>query len=297
MAETRIVPSFNETGLASVITEVALAILGLKNKTFSPSGTAVVIAPYLAMTARHVIEGHWRDFEIGPLIHSKSTGGFSLQCFQVLKAGGSGALWDVTRLWLSPHTDIAYLRLQPASKTAQTHRWRGVRLNLLPPRVGERVSAFGYAASSVTLDQRRDELLWKDSPSTSRGEVIEIHEKFRDTGFMKFPCFRVNARFDPGMSGGPVFNKSGLVCGVICSSLPPTESDGEHVSYCASLWPGMATVIDMDRQGFELGMQYPVLDLAKDGFLKAEGWEHVRLIDWQGSSLIRTVGLRTKRVR
>jgi hypothetical protein len=149
------------------------------------------------MTAKHVVEGHWRDFEINPLIEGESTGSFSLQCFQVLEEGVSAALWDVTRLWLSPHTDIAYLRLQPASKTAQSHRWRRVRLNLLPPWVGERVSAFGYAASSVTLDESRGALLWKDSPSTSSGKVIEIHHKFRDMGFMKFPCFRVNARDPP----------------------------------------------------------------------------------------------------
>jgi V8-like Glu-specific endopeptidase len=294
MGEVRIVPSFKETGLASGITEFALAILARRGNNFSPSGTAVAIAPNLAMTAKHVVEGHWRYFEDSPLVNRESKGSFSVQCFQVLEQGASGALWVATRFWLSPHTDIAYLGLRPASKTAQAHRWRGLRMNLLPPRIGERVSAFGYAASEVSFKQRGevDELLWKDSPSTSIGEVIEIHPAFRDTGSLKFPCFRVNARFDPGMSGGPVFNESGLVCGIICSNLPPAEADGEHVSYCASLWPGMATVIDMNRQGFEPGVQYPVLDLAKDGFLKAEGWQSVGLIDRQGA-LIRTVGLRT----
>jgi hypothetical protein len=83
-------------------------------------------------------------------------------------------------------------------------------------------------ASSVTLDESRGELIFKDSPSTSSGEVIEIDDKFRDTGLLKFPCFRVNARFDPGLSGGPMFNGStfaswyGLVV-VLSSILIPKE--------------------------------------------------------------------------
>ena len=35
----------------------------------------------------------------------------------------------------------------------------------------------------------------------------------------------------------------------------------------------------MMKEGSELGVSYPVLELAKNGILKAEGWERIGLID------------------
>jgi hypothetical protein len=57
---------------------------------------------------------------------------------------------------------------------------------------------------------------------------------------LSFPCFQVNARFDHGMSGGPVFDETGCLVGVICASLPG-EDGAEHVSYVA----GLAPMLDM----------------------------------------------------
>jgi V8-like Glu-specific endopeptidase len=63
MMEYSKVPSFTETGLNSPITEFALPLTARKGNEFFPSGTAVVIAPYLALTAKHVIEDYWIRFE------------------------------------------------------------------------------------------------------------------------------------------------------------------------------------------------------------------------------------------
>ena len=35
----------------------------------------------------------------------------------------------------------------------------------------------------------------------------------------------------------------------------------------------------MMKQGAESGVSYPVLELAKNGILKAKGWERIGLID------------------
>jgi V8-like Glu-specific endopeptidase len=293
MKSRRLIPSFSETGLKSPITEFALALIARRGTDFSPSGTAIVIAPALAMTARHVVEGHWRDFEAKSLAEGESTGTFSLQCFQVLNASDRGALWDVTRMWLSPHTDIAFLGLQPGSASATNYAWKSPPLNILPPAVGERVTAFGYAGSQVTFREGEavDELVWKDSPSTSVGEVIEVHHAFRDRGVLRFPCYRVNARFDPGMSGGPVFDDSGALRGLVCSGLPPEDQETDHVSYAVTLWPSLATILDMPWPSRETQTAYPALELARAGYLNAASWERVFLGPRQGD-LIKQVGLR-----
>jgi hypothetical protein len=73
------------TGLRSIITEFALALLSHRDNTYYACGTAIVVAPYLAMTARHVVEDYW--FESLQLHESHSSGSFSLLAFQGLDEG------------------------------------------------------------------------------------------------------------------------------------------------------------------------------------------------------------------
>ena len=40
---------------------------------------------------------------------------------------------------------------------------------------------------------------------------------------LAFPCYEINARFDPGMSGGLVVDELGAVCGLVCSTLPASQ--------------------------------------------------------------------------
>jgi len=271
-------PSFKETGLKSAITEFALALTALKGEYFYPSGTAVVIASCLAMTAKHVIEDYWSNFEQENL-GNNSEGSFSIMAIQVLNNGESGTLWNVTKIWLCDTTDIAFLFLTPASDNAKDIKLKYPRINLVPPGVGTRITGFGYPKSEVIIEKVKEKdvyVLWKDSPSTTIGEVIEVFDQKRDSYLLSFPCFRVNARFDHGMSGGPIFNDNGELCGIIsCSSSMPEEDF--HDSYVASLWPAMATQIDINRDGFEPSLSYPVIELAKNGLIHAKNWEKVKI--------------------
>jgi Trypsin-like peptidase domain len=262
-------PSFKETGLASPITEIALALTASKDGVWRPSGTAVVIGPHLAITAKHVIEDYWKKYEgiqieaeVGERIDE--AGSFHIFAFQVLEEGKTGALWEVTRIWLSPFTDVAFIRLTPYSEAARKYKWRVANINLLPPEVGTRISGFGYHSSAISVkeSERGIEIEWKDSPTTTIGEVIEVFQERRDPIMLPFPCFRTNARFDGGMSGGPIFNEQGNLCGIICS-------------YVASLWPSMATEIDMDREDFPKNIYYPVLELAQYKHIQAKNWEKI----------------------
>jgi hypothetical protein len=290
-----IVPSFKHTGLRSIITEFALSLVAEKDGIFLPSGTATVIAPFVAVTARHVVEDFWKYFETTEIRTGDRQTTFHLRAFQVLDEGAQGAFWNVSRMWLSPHTDVAFLCLTPFSPEAGAHVWRSLHLNLLPPPIGSTISGFGYHSSSIIVVERteqRTRIEWKDEPTTTMGEVLEIHEARRDAARLHFPCFRTNARFDGGMSGGPVFNQEGQLCGIICSSLPPGGGSPEHTSYVTTLWPSMGTVIDVEREDLPAGTRYPILDAAERGFIKALHWERVILVDRQGD-LVRQVGLRS----
>jgi hypothetical protein len=271
------VPSFKEVGLKSPFAEFAMPLAAFRDGYYRPSGTAVIIAPHLAITAKHVVEDFWKNYESSALTPD-SHGSFSMVAVQMLESGQAGQLWTVIKVFCSRFTDVAFLQLMPLSVLPAEYRWRGPRINVLPPRVGSCITAFGYHSSKidVKVDADKTGIKWFDSPTASGGEVMEIHEKKRDNAMLPFPCFRTNARFDHGMSGGPIFNEDGELCGLICSGFPFEE---EHVSYGASLWPAMATGLDLPYEGFPSGAKYPFIELARRDIIAVHGWERITIVN------------------
>ena len=53
----------------------------------------------------------------------------------------------------------------------------------------------------------------------------------RDRLILPTACFETSARFDPGMSGGPVSDEEGAVCGVIASGVDYDSGDPGFTSY------------------------------------------------------------------
>ena len=64
----------------------------------------------------------------------------------------------------------------------------------------------------------------------------------RDQVLVPQPSFQVGARFEPGMSGGPVFDEAGLVIGVVSSGM----SDGARPYGTASL---IAPILPLQLEG------------------------------------------------
>jgi hypothetical protein len=141
-----------------------------------------------------------------------------------------------SQLHYSPTIDIVGLSIKQAPPGPRDETLHLPRFNVLPPIVGEIVTAFGYPRTNARRLADASVRLRID-PRTTAGTVQETHYRSRDSAFLPFPCFRTNAQFDPGMSGGPVFNQDNEICGVICSSLPSGTQDEDHASYVAMIWP------------------------------------------------------------
>ena len=77
------------------------------------------------------------------------------------------------------------------------------------------------------------------------------------------------------MSGAPVFNESGHVCGIVCSSLAPESEAQEHASYISSLWPLLAIPINAPWQRYAAGESFPLYEYAQAGVIDTIGLEHV----------------------
>lgn len=245
-----------------------------------------MIGPGLALTARHVIEACLQTHEgiepqplgEGELEHHNVN--FNLHALQFLD-DHTADLWSVVRVDSSGHSDVAALRLERETDNA---RQLGVDvssfpgLELIPPSAGDRVEAIGYTRGSVQYPP--DEPMHLDlDPRLSVGEVNEVHMLRRDTAMLPFPSFRTNAEFAPGMSGGPVYDSDGSLCGIVCSSVAGNDAD-EPISYAALLWPCCAVEVDVPLlQDTEPGATYPLLELGRSGAIEMNGVERVSLVE------------------
>jgi hypothetical protein len=203
--------------------------------------------------------------------------GFAVYAIQFPGTTADSALWSVTRVWNARFTDIAFFHVVPADETAQKYNWPAtLKLNLLPPCVGERVAGFGYPSSAAEVVSRAPfQIRLALNPSTTVGRVTHVFEEYRDRGLLNFPCFKITARFDGGMSGGPLFNEAGELCGIICAGLETIDPDIGLVAHGATLWPAMGTLLDVPLPGLICKGPYPAFELSTIGVLHSVGWNEV----------------------
>ncbi|MGA7749795.1 MAG: serine protease, partial [Gallionella sp.] len=190
----------------------------------------------------------------------------------LIKSEPEYVVWEVVGGIMCPVSDIALLQLATnpgKSHPDSTYQWRCPQVNPFAPEIGKRVAAFGYRKSLVQISKNVDggnHIDLNDEPMLSIGIVKEIHEMQRDSALLPFPCYQVSARFDGGMSGGPVFDETGSLCGIVCSNVDGSHLDGEPVSYVTTLWPLFRLIISADRgDSYPRGVRYPAIELARGG--------------------------------
>jgi trypsin-like peptidase len=269
-------PSFQGTSLDSPITKVGLPLIAVPHGEESHLwGSACLIAPWLAMTASHVIQAYSREFEgqeAGPGFTERT---YHLFTYVLTDHGKKMLQLSVGTVWYNDATDIAFLHLLPAGPISPDHVWECPVLELLPPKVGSHVAAFGYPRSSVSTKAPYNFEVRMDA-STTTGTVLKVHDEYRDKSMLKFPCFETNARFDPGMSGGPVFNEHGHVCGIIGAGLDPPVEGGDHYSHASTLWPALGTIVNFPWEDrYPRGTSFPIYEFMKARFIDTRHLDHV----------------------
>lgn len=268
-------PSFKNQPPFSVIEQIAARLVTLgPNGDIFVSGSCVRIARNLYLTAGHVM----LDF-LDRFGHNGAETNFTTWAIHV-RPGPEYSIWQVNRLWISPHSDLAVFHTIPYNDIAGVETdIPSVGLDLTPPPTGSRIVGFGHHSPSGCMkvgSNGTKHIEVNTNGAATVGEVKEIHPIRRDHIRLKFPCFRVNARFDGGMSGGPVFSDNGKVCGVIVSDLPPSNEAEEHSSYAATLWPLMGIAVDISPSPSSvLSQPYPLIELAKQQVIHVAGWEKV----------------------
>jgi|SRR5271165_5471217 len=273
-------PAFRDSPSLDAAQEIALRVIAeFPGWRFYQLGTAVLIGGRLAVTAKHVLEDPIRRFGGVRTAGGLEVSGHSIRLLQVLP-GPVYRMWNVPRAWITA-SDIAILHveLDRTSEAERNVQWRVPFVRLTPPPTGEQVLAFGYRESKIEVSEKPDgahHIELNDIPTTSIGEVGQIFPERRDSSMLTFPCFEVRARFAHGMSGGMVVDGNGALCGLVCTGYNFDHANAMPLSYAATMWPILTTVISIDRgEGYPSGVEYPMIDLALDNLISVVGLEQL----------------------
>jgi hypothetical protein len=236
-------------------------------------GSAVMVGPGVALTARHTVdamrhEGFLRDGESGGYLLAL---GFYDHGMVIWHPNSFASIGD---------GDLAILTLlrskaQPASVA------HIATLAARQPPVGEIVSLIGFAASKSIFENLPPD----DGPVVdllgSVGPVADLYPKGRDRHTLPNPAAGVSAKTVGGMSGGGAFDAQGRLIGIITSGIDETSS------FISMSWPSVFTPIEIAWLPSLIPEPTTLHALAQRGFCRIEHIEAVRShVDEKGEPFV-----------
>lgn len=184
-------------------------------------GSGVMVAPGVALAAKHVIEP-----ELDEILH----GPHGFICTGI--AQDQIVIWRVHQITLIDNCDLALLTLTAASALPAVLSQATATTRL--PRVGERVMFAGFRSETEDFTSCDSMLL---SVKVAHGIVTAQHINGRDRTMLPGPVFEVESEALGGMSGGPAFDEAGFMIGLLSTSF------GQGPAYFSLLWPALTEPI------------------------------------------------------
>lgn len=268
--------------MSSPITERVVLLVGRDDVLPTKAiGSGVFIADRLIMTAKHVVEDYWDAFnKSGVRMDQPGKKMADFAMFAVQSPGDSAetALWASSKLSICPYSDLVLISVLPVDDLAKAQQpLRPLRMDILPPAKGEKITAYGYASTRI-VNEVGHKVEFELNPSISMGTVTEVFPEKRDISKLSFPSYEIQGHFIGGMSGGPIFNGVGELCGLVCSGFSDASveySDEPPVAYGVVLWPIVGIRIDHRIPEVISTPPYTILELARAGLLDVCGWQYV----------------------
>jgi hypothetical protein len=208
--------------------EGALLSLGLQSSPeegLRIEGSAVMIAPGLAVTASHVFMDYWDGLEAGT----------ERMALQGIRSDGTADMWNVRNITRSEGDDMALLGVDLMSKIHKDWYVSTFSLTTRTPTPGEPILIAGFREEAEHRHVESGEFSVQTNVGdtyVARGEVGEIYEDRRDQA-LPFPAFEVRCGSHGGMSGGAVLDRAGKLLGIITRGW--TFPDGEGPTYATRI--------------------------------------------------------------
>jgi hypothetical protein len=140
-------------------------------------------------------------------------------------------------------------------------------LSFALPDAGSTVRCFGFPSDASGK-------LFPDSLHAVEGTVKAYFPPGFSRVYMRGPCFLVDANVPHGMSGGPVVNEQGAVCGVV--SAGAEQFMGEPSCLVAPLYPALLIEVALHAvpaANFRINGTRTFLDLCAEGYVTTDGSE------------------------
>ena len=201
--------------------------------TNSPSivGTAFPIEKGVLLTAKHVLPEFQNTTESTCLSRT-------LVALQ-RRPGRKSINWRIRNSIVHKTADLAVLFADPIGSDLDlwSPSWRVSRD---APRVGEWIGAFGNVDSNCRIAERHSNgggvVEVGNEGRASFGLVNQLYPSHRDR-MLPCPCFQAGAHIMSGMSGGPVFDERGEICGIVS-----TGFDGGAIAFIVTLRPSLSEI-------------------------------------------------------
>ena len=190
------------------------------------AGSAVLVAPGVALYARHVLDERLAVIR---------EGNEAIYCFGITPRG--------LRIWIGRElahvykSDLGIMGLQLASDFQGDDILHISQLTTRLPKVGEQLLICGFRASETEFPPDAEDFSGRMIVST--GVVTERYPRGRDRVILPSPCLEVACRTWGGMSGGPAFDSHGRLVGILSTSVGDTA--GGDPSFVSLVWPALTT--------------------------------------------------------
>jgi hypothetical protein len=239
-------------------------VVSRKDDDLYVAGTAVLVIPGLLLTARHVLTHPlWKHQRkaLAPGQDYDLRARFDLHALHP-RVDNTYLNWTVLRTSAMGEADLAWLQAATGD-VVSPDLGTPIRMTLKRPPVGSRIEAVGYPGAEVVYPaDARPELAMQAVRVT--GRVVDPYvDKDPDASTI---LFQTDAPFDDGMSGGPVYDESGALCGIVSRGW--NWDTGDRISSASLLWPALA--FKLAPMPFEAVTVY---ELAATGILDVFGWE------------------------
>lgn len=245
----------------------------LKSKTRQELiGTAIIVAPGLAITATH----NFVDY-----IDEIMTGDVQIYGFGI--AADKMNIWRVSEISWAPDDDIALLGITAASKIPSDRTYHQFGVTTRAPKNGEKVHLFGFRHQP--LDENPGSATFAAALYNSVGTVAGVYPNGIPGRFMPFPLIELNCGSLGGMSGGAAIDERGLVVGVISRSLETENQRGPayiswiikpltrsvKVPWPVGLYPERVTPLSLDNKLLYIDRR-EAIDDTTEGQLNYQVW-------------------------
>jgi hypothetical protein len=192
----------------------------------SVEGSGVMVAPGVALCATHVIEPH-----LERLMTSRAIG----NCFGI--CSNHLQIWDIRKVTSVPSTDITILSVELMSDLPPGNTFIQAVITTRTPAIGEPLTICGFRAGEPAFHRGKKIVKASGEVWVCKGSITEAFPLRRDKSMIRWPALAVSVPSHGGMSGGPVFDRHGLLVGLLCSSM--VFGDGKGISYVSLLWPAL----------------------------------------------------------